>query len=402
MSGVLTLYHILRTSPQDKLPSIVLLDARELCSGATGRNGGHAKVKTATLAGLQSAKERDEMQAYVYGVMAHLKEIVDEEEGLGQECEFEIRRSFDVFLAHGEFNAVKKVYDADVKSGEEWCKSREFIGEEMVEQITSIKGAIGAWSCPAVSFWPYKFVAGVLGRVLERFGEEVVNVQMNTPVTSIAYLDGSNVLTTPRGGLRAGKVVLATNAYTTGLLSSFRETITPVRGMASHHTPERPVHPHLNNTYNIHFAPGTDYLNPRPDGGIVVGGGGWLFRHDEKLWKDNWDDSTHMPERVEKHWDQYMQETFLGWEESKAKAAIVWTGIMGNTTDGMAHVGRVPGAEGQWMLAGFNGGGMALIATAAKAVARMVVKDLGFEDVKEEFGLLKGMGTGRERLGKEE
>jgi hypothetical protein len=50
------------------------------------------------------------------------------------------------------------------------------------------------------------------------------------------------------------------------------------------------------------------------------------------------------------------------------------------------------------MLAGFNGGGMALIATAAKAVAKMVLRDEGFEDVRAEFGLLEQFATERERM----
>lgn len=93
-----------------------------------------------------------------------------------------------------------------------------------------------------------------------------------------------------------------------------------------------------------------------------------------------------------------------------------WVGIMGRTGDGMMHVRRVPGAEGgegetgdreddggkkkrqQWMLAGFNGGGMALIAVAAQAVAKMVLEDTDFEHVRDEIGMLEGFGTGVERL----
>lgn len=101
-----------------------------------------------------------------------------------------------------------------------------------------------------------------------------------------------------------------------------------------------------------------------------------------------------------------MQRTFYGWERGRAAADSVWVGIMGITPDGWPHVGRVPGggegnADGannkqqeqqyrkkqQWMLAGFNGGGMALILTAAEAVAKMVRDDVGFEEVREEFGL---------------
>ena len=70
------------------------------------------------------------------------------------------------------------------------------------------------------------------------------------------------------------------------------------------------------------------------------------------------------------------------------------TGIMGYTWDRMPHVGRVPGRENEWMLAGFNGGGMAMIFTTAEAVARMVVDGCSFE----ETGLPSIFKTSKERV----
>jgi glycine/D-amino acid oxidase-like deaminating enzyme len=118
---------------------------------------------------------------------------------------------------------------------------------------------------------------------------------------------------------------------------------------------------------------------------------------------------------VERYWrEEYMQKSFLGWGDSGAEADCIWVGIQGYTADGKAHIGRVPSLKGeaelvtegeeggmkkqQWMLAGFNGGGMAQIALAARAVAKMVVCDLEFEDVRGEFGLVEGCGTSLERL----
>lgn len=39
MAGVSTAYHLVDTAGKKKAPSIVLLEARQLCSGATARNG---------------------------------------------------------------------------------------------------------------------------------------------------------------------------------------------------------------------------------------------------------------------------------------------------------------------------------------------------------------------------
>lgn len=420
MAGVLSAYHVLKstekggddrgskhveTSPErkaDDAPSVLLIDARKLCEGATGRNGGHVKVQVNTLLNLadgekEKGRKRTEFQDYVGRVMRELKRIVEEER---IECEFELRRSFDVFTDAVDAEKVFERYEDARKKGEEWTQNVSWIGAGTVEQVTSIKNAKGAFSVPAASFWPYKFVTALLSRMLQRWPKRL-NVQMHTPVLALTPSPSGSLLATDRGTITAAKVVLATNAYTAGLVPSFKGKIIPVRGMASHHTPQQqPVHPHLNNTYNINFGPakGVDYLNPRPDGGIVVGGGAWLFARDEASWKNNFDDAHLFPAGVMAYWQTYMQERFLGWENSGSTNDFVWTGIMGRTGDGQPFVGKVPGKQNVWVLAGFNGGGMALIAVCARAVGRMVVEGREFGDVWREEGLLREFECSEERL----
>ncbi|KAJ4335580.1 hypothetical protein N0V95_008860, partial [Ascochyta clinopodiicola] len=279
---------------------VVLLDARQLCSGATARNGGHVKVQVKTLLNLEDGeadggRKRTEFHDYVTRVMRELKRVAELEE---LDCEFELRRSFDVFTDAQEAEDVHGRYETARKKGERWTENVSWVGPGAVEQVTSIVGAKGAFSVPAASFWPYKFVTQLLERMVARWPDRL-NVQMNTPVTHLTSSPAINTLTTDRGALTATKVLLATNAYTAGLLPSFAHALIPVRGMASHHAPTHPVHPHLTNTYNIAFAgKGVDYLNPRPDGGIVVGGGAWLFGRDTRSWNTNWDDAHLFPEGV--------------------------------------------------------------------------------------------------------
>ncbi|KNG50377.1 fad dependent oxidoreductase superfamily protein [Stemphylium lycopersici] len=268
---------------------------------------------------------------------------------------------------------------------------------------------------------------------------------MNTPVTRVSYPSdgksdteeqGETALHTPRGTVLAQKVVFATNAYTAGLVPAYTDIITPYKGMNSHHTPSsspsptptsssvcrQTTFPHLNHTYNIHFGPslGTDYLNPRFNGSLVAGGGSWFFKADTALWYNNIDDSVktgHFPQSAYSHWEAYVEATFLTSSTSNQKHSThdaqepqesqpspksspesVWVGIQASTPDGLPHVGRVLGQRRQWVFAGFNGGGMSFIPGASRAVAKMVAWDLGFGDVKGEFGLLEGMGTGEERM----
>lgn len=423
MAGVLTAYHILKKAgrsgdhresnsvencPEKRAgqgPRVLLIDARQLCSGATGRNGGHVKVQVNTLLNLPGSatdggRKRTDFQDYVGRVILELKRIVEEE---GLDCEFELRRSFDVFTDAGQASTIHAKYETARLAGEQWTQNVSWIGADRVKQLTSIKHAQGAFSVPAASFWPYKFVSALLARMLATWPHRL-NVQMHTPVLSLASPSSSqaqcNLLTTDRGVVAADKVVLATNAYTAGLLPCFKDKIVPVRGMASHHLPRKPVHPHLSNTYNINFGPdaGVDYLNPRPDGGIVVGGGAWMFAKDEASWKANWDDARLFPPDVMSYWREYMQARFLGWESSGSVDGLSWTGIMGRTGDGQPFMGRVPGQSRVWVLAGFNGGGMALIAVCARAVGRMVVEGKAFGEIWREEGLLREFECSEDRL----
>jgi glycine/D-amino acid oxidase-like deaminating enzyme len=402
MAGIATAYHILKDNPHP--PNLVILEAREICQGATGRNGGHSKVKIASLAsaisregpGRLSAAETDVLHANVQTTLVALKKIVEEEE---LDCEFELRRSYDVFFDVDEAEKLKAFYNKSREEGRKWTDYVSYIDSRYVEHITAMKGAKAAFCVPAASLWPYKFVTQLLARLLKRY-PETLNVQTTTPVTSITRSEaGKNLIHTERGIIEASKLVFATNAYTAGLLPDFAETIVPYKGMASHIVPKRPIHPHLANTYNIHFSPeNVDYFNPRPDGSIVVGGGNFLYREKKELWYGNWDDSVMFPSEAHRYWDEYMQRNFQGWEHSKAYVERSWVGIQAATTDQWPHVGMVPGCNDRWMLAGFNGGGMAIIPISSIVVAEMVKSGRAFDEVAKERGVPLWFGASKERL----
>lgn len=261
--------------------------------------------------------------------------------------------------------------------------------------MTSVRGAKGALGSNCASFWPYKFVSQLAARLID---EDCINLQTNTPVYEVSQDEKSQsqVVSTPRGSIKARKVVFATNGYTAGISPTYLNTIVPTVASASHLVPENPVSPHLSQTYNLHYgaATGTDYLNPRPDGGIVVGGAKWTYEADRSRWYNVCDDSKQIPE-VYPHFDGLMQRTFRGWEGSDARVESVWTGIQGSTPDELPHVGEVPGSGGrQYILAGFNGGGMAFICMCARAVAKMIRDEVEFEGT----GLPLLLKTTRKRL----
>ena len=395
MSGAALAYHLTKDLYPKDCPSIVLLEARQVCSGATGRNGGHVKMKTDTMLdvikrdGLEVATEVHKLaMEQIYA----LKEVVEREDLY---CEFELRRTYDVFLTAPEAERAKREFDDCRKAGQKWTRDVDWIGPEFAEQITSIKGSKGAFSSPACSLWPYKFVSQLLARLLDK---GVLNLQTNTPVSRISTdtTADDNLIHTARGTLRARKLIFATNGYTAGISPPFADTIIPTKGTCTHLVPSHPISPHLSHTYNITYQPThVDYLNPRPDGSIVVGGAKWTYSDDRSTYYNNHDDSTLLPQ-ARPHFENLMQRHFRGWEHSGAVLESVWTGIMGYTADEWPHVGAVPGEEGrQWIMAGFNGGGMPLIFLTAGGVAGMVREGWGFA----ETGLPRVFETTGKRLG---
>lgn len=51
---------------------------------------------------------------------------------------------------------------------------------------------------------------------------------------------------------------------------------------------------------------------------------------------------------------------------------------MGYSSDGLPHVGHVPGQKDQYIIAGFTGHGMPQIFLAAEGLAKMVLNDVDF------------------------
>ena len=82
----------------------------------------------------------------------------------------------------------------------------------------------------------------------------------------------------------------------------------------------------VTNSYIIHtLDKGVDYLIPRSDGSIVVGGASHKFRPFKEQWFNNIDDSN-LIETATRYYDGYMQRTFRGWEDTDAKVDQIWTG----------------------------------------------------------------------------
>jgi glycine/D-amino acid oxidase-like deaminating enzyme len=378
-TGAATAYYLLEKSG-GKRPSVVILEARDICSGATARNGGHIKpdvyfnaVLSEKMFGPQIAQEitRFEMQQ-VFDV----KRLVEQEQ---IDCDFELTRGIDAFVDPEVAKQTIAAFKEMKARGYQFSDDLHFIQDpKKAEQVSGVKGALTAFTFTAATVWPYKLVSHLLRRCLE-WG---ANLQANTAVTEISETacdSGRWTVSTPRGEVRAKKVVFATNAYLSTVLPQFQDKITPARGVACRiavpANSNKPA-PHLNNSYSIRYGPQEyDYLISRTDGSIVVGGAKQVVLRDESYWHNNINDSELIP-GAEKYFTGYMRRMFHGWEDSAAEITDIWTGVMGYSSDLVPWVGEVPGMQGIYVNAGFTGHGMPRILGCSEALALLVRGDV--------------------------
>lgn len=195
-----------------------------------------------------------------------------------------------------------------------------------MKQVSGVKGAKACMSYTSGSMWPSKFILGLLSKIVD---SKELNMQANTPVTSVASgSDSCHLVNTPRGSIRTSNVIYATNAYTAGLLPEYSANIVPCRGICCHiDVPEGKDPPFLPYTYILgtEDGRGSSYLISRPDGSIIVGGAQYTFKNARDQWYNVIDDST-LIQPTKDYYNDYMQRTFKGWENSGAYVKEIWTG----------------------------------------------------------------------------
>lgn len=251
----------------------------------------------------------------------------------------------------------------------------------------------GSLVYPNGAFWPYRLITGLWAQLYEQHRSRL-SIETKTPVTEITYDAGSNnkypyILSTPRGAVRAAKVIHATNGYTGHLLPELRGKIYPLRGTMSTQksTPEFGQHGRdlswsiqgggsYDATTQIAVA-GLYYANQNPNTGDIFIGGekaniAELFVSDD----------TVVGAPAAENLETILPRIFAkGWgENQKPEVHKIWSGIMGFTADHLPLVGQLPqsytrrGVDGgEWVAAGFNGYGMPLCWSCGEAIAKMLL-----------------------------
>ncbi|KAK8087523.1 hypothetical protein PG997_002484 [Apiospora hydei] len=382
--GTSIAHHLLTESKRQghSAPSIAILEARQACSGATGRNGGHLKpdpyLRAARILETHGKKVAEHVASFEARQVQDVQDLI---QSSGIDCDFEETMVSDVCLDNaGSFKtgqALRKAVAAGISTAQTierttGLEAERSLNSEIANEhkVSGIRGAKSCHKYKAARLWPYRLVC----QMLETCVSQGVNLQTMTPVTSVLPQgDGEGWrVTTSRGSMTAAKIVHATNGYSSGLLPELRDRIVPVRGICAHLQGQGPQPP-ISDSYMLRFNDFEyDYLVPRPDGSIVVGGARRDYFKNLESWFNVDDDST-LIEPARHYFDGYMQRNFLGWENTNTQTEQVWTGIMGYSADGFPYVGEVPAKPGSYICAGFTGHGMPQIFHSAKHIALLLL-----------------------------
>ncbi|KAI0871422.1 FAD dependent oxidoreductase [Hypoxylon argillaceum] len=390
--------------------SVVMLEAREACWGATGRNGGHCQPAV--------WDSVEDVARFELGTFALIRDLVAAH---AIPCDWRV------------VGGVHAIYSADVLAAAERQLRRLAKHPDLADKAVLITdraelaarrvpGALAAVYQPnAAKLWPYKLVAWVLETLLAEHGAAAAaafNLQTNTPVTRLERRGGGEegwVAHTPRGEVAAREVLVAANAYTSYLLPGLADVVVPVRGQVCALEPPAGAVRQLPHSYVWTKDASDQYLVHRglDDSQVEeteaaaaaaagTGGDRSLILGGERFATPGGEEGVSRDDAVDPLVGAALRRALAGAVELRPggepdeggdalSAAYEWTGIMGFSRDGSPWVGRVPGsflgeeahagaagaaaaaAEGLWMSAAFTGHGMPVAPRCGIAVAEMIL-----------------------------
>ncbi|SMQ55893.1 unnamed protein product [Zymoseptoria tritici ST99CH_3D7] len=403
-------HNLLSQLPPDSKSTVTIFEARNLCSGATGRNGGHLLspipeefCNVEKFYGKEEAVKIARFCDRTLEKMHALPELGGEE--LVREAEVRKVKAVTGFWDEAKLEEAKRGMErylelvvGEKKEGREGFK---VLSREEAEKEFNLKSPIGAIQTPAGAFWPYRLITGLYSLLLTQYPTRF-SIDTRTPITVITHSPTTNpthpyTLTTPRGPVHATKVIHCTNGWAGHLLPGMRGKIYPIRGTMSVQSPspslpreggEKSWSTIDKTTYDPKdgsFSYGMYYITQNAHTGDVFIGG-----EKQSLEEILTADDSGVSSISKSTLEGVLPSIFAtGWKEGQSpEVKSLWSGILAFTPDQLPWVGKVPksvtgrGGDGEWVAAGFNGYGMPLCWGCGEAVAGMLV---GKEDSVREW-----------------
>ncbi|PYH42519.1 NAD(P)/FAD-dependent oxidoreductase [Aspergillus saccharolyticus JOP 1030-1] len=382
MSGTVTVKHIIETWPTKK---VLVIEARQFCSGATGRNAGHCKP--------------DQWRGFLeyeraFGTEQALKILENEQQTWSEvvryitennvDCEHWTGNTLDVPITPEAAHKAHTTFERYRAAGGKTDHIQVTHDPKEAAEISQIENARACYAWAASTLHPWKLAAHIMRENLKRG----VNLQTTTRAIVVVPSEkksGPWVVKTDRGDIECSEVVHASNAYSSALEPSLRGLITPRPQMCNRVTlPKAPENfAGFRSSYGILLGRNDLIsINPRlnGDGAVLFGGSNpgqeefmrWLAENPDRCT----DDGMTGYDSISKAVQAFAIGEVKGWSDEALQEAEAytqaWSGIMGMSADGLPFVGELPGLRGQWVCAGHNGHGMARIFTAAAGLVKLM------------------------------
>ncbi|ORY28201.1 FAD dependent oxidoreductase-domain-containing protein [Naematelia encephala] len=366
LSGAAVGYNLLTAS--NRPASVVCLEARECTSGASGRNAGHCRPDT-----FRGFKEYADLHGEEQSAMILASESITWRrmdafiKEYAIDCEWTPRLTVDVAVGQ-EFKNYMEESIAQAKRADAIKEDWMYLDPAATQQRTSLPSTLGSYGWQAATLNPAKLTYGVHRVNLTLGGYQLFT---HAPVTSVdEAVRGEWLVQTTRGALRAAKVVFATNGYTKLILPELAGLITPLAVQAlqvGEHEPK------LESSMSLRYGDRRYSVAQRPNGKVVLSNTMTWVGQTEAEWQslyENMDDSTPIEAATKDTMDEWLKHVP---DADPNGFEFAWRGILGMTPDRAPWVGAIPGKEGQYIIAGMNGHGMARIFHCAPCAASLVL-----------------------------
>jgi gamma-glutamylputrescine oxidase len=329
----------------------VVLESREVASGASGRNGGFFIAGAAPMYHESVARwGHDRARAVHAATLAAQQEMLAVAEEVGARGAFRIAGMLRLAVDSAEAADVREHHRALGSDG----FASELVAEADLPTVLRRPGRLGLLIPGDGSVHPVRWIRA-LARAAEARG---VRIFEHTPASTPQDSAGAVRVGTPAGSIECAHAVVAMDAELATLVPEASAVRSRRLNMVATAPSARRVLP-----YPVYARHGLEYAQQLPDGRVALGG---FSDHDGE---SSWTEREELSEPVQARLDAYLHEE-LGVREPVTHR---WAGLSGYANEPLPRCGEVPGSGGRVLaLGGYNGTGHVQAWVAAGIVARLV------------------------------
>jgi glycine/D-amino acid oxidase-like deaminating enzyme len=331
----------------------VLVDRAALAAESTAASTGLLmhEVDTPLVELIEKVGEQHAVAAYRRGLAA-IDEIESLVATLADDCGFSRRQCL---------KFASDLPDAAALEREHACRRAlgfdvEWLSASALADCASLRAPAAIRGKGDAQIDPYRFTSHVLARAAGRG----LRVFAGTEVTAVERLASGFVAKTPRGNIRAGRVIYATGYGADEQLGRPIGSRHSTYVVASEPVEQLDGWPDgclIWETARPYF-----YARQTPEGRILVGGEDTAYSDDHE--RDG---------LVEQQTERLVERFRAIFPRIPFQPACKWAGTFAETKDGLAYIGSPPGRDGEFFALGYGGNGITFSMIAARTIADLIV-----------------------------